>query len=773
MESQSWERLLELREQTNGAKAKSDGTFTVTRITAGTHTVKVTAVGLAEYKTKVNITADNIVDLTVKMSLNIKQTDVVNVIGNLSTKKVDNTSVGIERGLDKAALTDVAREGVGNLVALNAGVFVNDNGYYVRGSEASETQIRVDGQDVGNQFVGSFGSAGMTYFPQVSQYATENVQVITGGASAEYGNFMGGVVNSVVKSGRTDRYEGFFRFRTDVQPLFGSQSDGTSLFYDNGKWGVKNSGDGLKWQGNDEVLFEFGVGGPLQILENATFYLTGSYNHSNYRGNDYKNVDPWGYNWGREANDQVWVKDVRVKFKVPVTDKINVIAQARYGLTNMENGGGGWRYSDNPSLEQFGKKDMTNPLYAISGYNPNGVAENVAKLTVLNQFVNDMMIQLSHAINEESFYELTISRTENSEEAAKRKTFGNPGFFTGYDLLYPADNLKLVGENLVAGNDQSLDNYTELVSDNPMPTKDYRLKMTMPLRNPVTGFYEGTGNASGTDNPWGLQGYSYIHGNSGGVGFRKSVYWDINGNYSYMLKTNLFTHSIKTGFELRFYELYLHINNSPWNSDPNYNLYTDQWGGNIYAADAKLKEKTSAPFKPKNGSWYIFDQIQYKGIIFAPSMRLDFTDPNAQYRTNPLDFVSYASDTGFAQAKVKVQASPRINITYPISDVSNFRLNYGWYYQMPPLQYFYDGLGKDYIRAGDQIGNPNMDAEKTVLYEVTYQSELTNEYIFDVTAYYKDIYNRIGSAYVNALPNSYYIWYTSDFGNSRGLEFQF
>jgi hypothetical protein len=38
-----------------------------------------------------------------------------------------------------------------------------------------------------------------------------------------------------------------------------------------------SAGNGVKLMNNDENGFDIGLGGPLQVLENATFFLAGRY----------------------------------------------------------------------------------------------------------------------------------------------------------------------------------------------------------------------------------------------------------------------------------------------------------------------------------------------------------------------------------------------------------------------------------------------------------------------------------------------------------------
>lgn len=202
---------------TRGGNAKLNGTFSISNINSGTYEILVKAVNYKDYVTSVRISADQTTEITIKMVESVVQTKEVVVTVESEKKLVNKDKIGSARTSNGEDNTKIARETVQGVVALTAGVQSTGAGFEVRGSRAEETQIRVDGLDVGDQFTGSFGNGGATYSPTVSSFAVEEVQVLTGSYSAEYGNALGGIVNTVVKSGRTDRYEGFARWRTSLK----------------------------------------------------------------------------------------------------------------------------------------------------------------------------------------------------------------------------------------------------------------------------------------------------------------------------------------------------------------------------------------------------------------------------------------------------------------------------------------------------------------------------------------------------------------------------
>ena len=85
----------------------------------------------------------------------------------------------------------------------------------------------------------------------------------------------------------------------------------------------------------------------------------------------------------------------------------------------------------------------------------------------------------------------------------------------------------------------------------------------------------------------------------------------------------------------------------------------------------EVYEMTSKPYEPFRASVFIQDQIMYKGIIISPGLRLDLFDPSSLARKDSENFISVKTTDMLEDATIKYQISPRLNITYPITDLSN------------------------------------------------------------------------------------------------------
>jgi hypothetical protein len=153
------------------------------------------------------------VDLSVTLQVAATTTQV-EVLAE--TPLVDTTKTNVSQVVESAQIQDLPINGrrVDTFVLLTPGV-TNDATYGLlsfRGIAAGNSFL-VDGNDTTEQFYNE--NAGRTRIhSQLSQDAVQEFQVVSSGASAEYGRALGGVVNTVTKSGTNTMHGGaYFLFR--------------------------------------------------------------------------------------------------------------------------------------------------------------------------------------------------------------------------------------------------------------------------------------------------------------------------------------------------------------------------------------------------------------------------------------------------------------------------------------------------------------------------------------------------------------------------------
>ncbi|NQV51370.1 MAG: TonB-dependent receptor [Candidatus Marinimicrobia bacterium] len=207
---------------------------------------------------------------------------------------------------------------------------------------------------------------------------------------------------------------------------------------------------------------------------------------------------------------------------------------------------------------------------------------------------------------------------------------------------------------------------------------------------------------------------------------------------------------IKTGIQIKSHQLKLLDIYDPQRDHP----YIDDY--------------EEAPFEL---AAYIQDKIEFPYLVINLGLRFDNMDGNAAYRNDPL------LDTVLTPAASRSQISPRLGIAHPISDRTKIHFAYGHFFQNPEYQYLYENSQYDVTVREPLFGQPNLDAERTVAYEVGLSHQFNDALVGRFTAYYKDITGLIGThyypPYTDEAPNQY-VGYTlivnEDYANTKGFE---
>jgi outer membrane receptor protein involved in Fe transport len=123
--------------------------------------------------------------------------------------------------------------------------------------------------------------------------------------------------------------------------------------------------------------------------------------------------------------------------------------------------------------------------------------------------------------------------------------------------------------------------------------------------------------------------------------------------------------------------------------------------------------------------------------------------------------------------KPQVQFSPRLGLSYKLSDQAVLRFSYGHFFQMPQMYALFEN-NIFRIPPGNYqttLGNSQLKAEKTVQYELGLWQQIMTGMGLEISLYYKDIYNLLSTKIMttyNQIP--YGLFTNKDYGNARGLE---
>ena len=194
---------------------------------------------------------------------------------------------------------------------------------------------------------------------------------------------------------------------------------------------------------------------------------------------------------------------------------------------------------------------------------------------------------------------------------------------------------------------------------------------------------------------------------------------------------------------------------------------------------------------PAKGSFYAQDNINFSGMILNFGLRLDYWFPgkfvddavkNPDVITIPDEIrTKYQEDTfgWFGDRRFKARLSPRLGISHPITNNQVLFFSYGHFSKWPRPQFVYTKLSPSNAQSSFQkFGNPNLNPETTVSYELGIKNSFSQNDVLTITAYYKDIFDyiRTRTAKLSSAryANQSFITYANlDYARSRGIEFEY
>ncbi|HET6513409.1 MAG TPA: carboxypeptidase regulatory-like domain-containing protein [Candidatus Kapabacteria bacterium] len=327
----------------------------------------------------------------------------------------------------------------------------------------------------------------------------------------------------------------------------------------------------------------------------------------------------------------------------------------------------------------------------------------------------------------------------------------NYGLFNAFKIYAPSDNFTYDESNrrLIPGSDGIIDIYTPVSRQIPDPADPANPKnLSGAGINPITGKIEGNAITLSTANPYGLQSAYVVAGNIGGFSTDTRDQIQLDGNF----RQQLGTHFLTVGFDGRLFEITRNENSLPWDANP---------------------FKDSFAVSPFMGGLYVTDKMEFSDITFNPSLRFDIFNPGAREIVdleNPLA-------SGLQDSPTQTQLSPRLGITYAVTEQTTFNFNYNWYFKSPLLNDVLTNLGGDLSKVltrGNQIiGNGGLKAERAKEIVVGFNTQLTEVFAFEVRGVYKDFRNQSGLQQISSefLPVGYTIYSDDQYGNYRALQF--
>ena len=695
-----------------GATTDVDGYFVILNVPVASYNIEASYVGYTKTVIQgIRISAGTTFEQNFKLApttLELGEAVVVVAQRPLVDKHVTQSVSKVT----SAELETIPVRGIQNILALQASVVVQDGNVYIRGGRAEEVGYYLDGAS-------TVDPLSRTNNVHVIQEAVEEVQVLAGGYTAEFGNANAGIVRSELKTGGSDLH-----FSVD------GQTD-------------KFAGEGEQFLGTysyQEHIIAATASGP--ITNNMRFFL--AYENQNI-GDTQKRFSE-GYNF-TAANRVNPIVDAN-----PLASHNDTLSAISYpaGFTpdNWYN-----RHSVNATLlydlDQF--KIRLSGIYTYS----KNFRMSTPMLNVFNTrqqpYVNNNFLvnaKFTYVVNPTTYMDAKVSY---SYDAGERQDD-----WYGTNWRSWRDSAKIAADHGVT----------------------YRAKYDPDYNYLINGF---SFNRNGTL----IYAYS------------KNQQTYLGGSFDFVTQFNK-NNEIKFGLEGRQYTIRQYSMNpgvmkevDTYGSEAVVPLgIVARWAGNVYGYDLWGNETSSGfdgPKQPLFFSSYLQDKIEYEDLIINAGLRFDYFDSQDRKLRDPanvnIDPVNnIVEPTEWIKKDALMYVSPRLGISFPVSDKTKFYAQYGQFVQMPRFNYFYYNS----YNYGQQIGGGyfyttpvgfNLDALRTTSYEVGFNQQVGDNAAIDISGFYKNVKGEIQADRVTPAAGAneiqaYNILTNGDFSTTKGLEFK-
>jgi outer membrane receptor protein involved in Fe transport len=681
-----------------GAASGIDGSYFVLNITPGKYDLQVSMLGyqkIIQKNTIVNSGKTTIANFSMTSS-SLQLGTVVIQATRPDVEKEKTSTSSIIRTEDVQNLAGIRT--VGDVLGLAADV---TDGHF-RGGRDGEEYYTLQGMGIINPL-----NSSSAFLPIMS--AVEEVEVVTSGFGAQYGNAQSGVVNITMKEGKPDKW----RATADVRSRApGRKHFGPSVFDPNYNPALALlNGSDSAWKSSDQ--------------NNQGYF--GSYGLSNIFGGDtlaqlMAARTIWRYQTKRDLNKNYGTDiDQSVEFTLggPVNEKMRMFLAFRNDVT--------WPTfpTEQPDKQ---RQLMGNLLYDVGegstlrlsgGYaleNTNIFPSQNSlgfytwmwdRILSINYRKNENIqlgLRFSKALDKSTYYEIKLNSliTNNTVGSAPAPSW------VADSLIYPTN--KIDWDKVLIGAASSPDLFYYLRGDDQFKNEKTR-----------TYSFEGSMTSQVTKS----------HLLNGGLQF----------NYYTIDVKNASSTQTGSGGAVSIYS-------------------ANPYEGALYIQDKMEFEGMIANVGLRFDVWS--SNLNYYTNLFMPySLIIDTVIKSVRY-----DALSAPK----AKSPVIARLQPRVGVSFPVSEFTVFHANYGSFMQRPSFQYVVGSTVQQGINKPQTLGNPRLEPQTTNSYDVGIMQGLVAGFTLDVSGYYKDVKNLVEAAdFTSNTGLTYTSYYNRDNADIRGF----
>ncbi|HEU4681466.1 MAG TPA: TonB-dependent receptor [Gemmatimonadales bacterium] len=759
------------------ALTNPQGYYFFNNVPASTVSVRAAFIGYRSTQVdRVRVLAGQTITVDIQLEQTAVQIDEITVVTQ-TQPLVPRDEVTTRQRLDGEVVKELPADRLNQVLALQPGVVASRtaNSLSIRGGRSDQNATYVDGVPVQPGYRGTTDTdpariAGGTDLV-VSADAFEQAQVTTGATSAEFGNAQAGIISVATRQGSND-FSGTFSYENDgitganslgLNRLSGGFGGPTGIsgltFYLSGtlegQASLATGKDGDKLElfapvGIDTVVAVPTVAGDptadtnfVQIREFAL--VTGDC--SNFEGSTNPDI---ANNYGVECQGARLPQTPRSSYQASAKLNYSYGTGSRLSLSLLRSQFQGrltgsdlsWSIFEYPRLtnptNQFGFRNWSNNVTLNWTQNLSKSAERALALETFLSYQSDNAI---------------AAPLTGDGWRASLDPLG--GFMVGgLDFLWDHESFPI--------NDELINNFrTEAPGSRRRPVPPEQGSLFDPTFQYRTNAYGATPANRTTSRP-DANFPGEESGGPGGNGVTSGLYEESR----YVGKANLDWQADRYN-RLRLGGEFIRYNIGYWSAELTTVLFSDAY-----------KEK------PIRWNAFIEDRLDLGDVVVVGGLRYDWYDSRAS-RGAP--FPAISTVPGFdpdnptrdlVRDKSHSYLSPHVQVSFPVTDRTNFRLSYAHQVQSPDFSAIYTGINTDYNRTNpNQLYGSDLDFGRTIAFEFGVRHAFNDDMVLDVAAYNRDVLSDAAGRTISIpnpasqdAPGEVRMITNADFGNTRGVD---
>ena len=683
-----------------GAASDLDGYFVILNLQPGVYTLEALMVGYTPSKVldvKVFIDQTTVVDFKLQ-----EETIEIEEIEVIAERPVVERDVAASRAnINYREIESLPVSTVSSVISLQAGV----EGMSFRGSGSDETAWIVNGMTLRDER----NNAPVT---NMSFTSIEEIQVQTGGFSSEFGNLRAGIINVITREGSKDRYS--INFLSQYSPAspkhFGPAPNDPESY-----WLRPYVDEAVCWTGTKNGAWPEYLRRQFPEFEGWKSISEKTLQNSD-PGDDLtpegaRQLFLWQHRRDLNVQDPDYIFDMSFGGPVPYLN-------SKFGNVRF--------HSSFRNSETMYMVPLSNRSYRDYYYQIKLTADISASMKLMvDGFISRMNgTAYSRAGGPGLFNETwrIASELSNGPKYIDGRMFSTD-YWCPSRIDYRSIGVKFTHAlNQTTFYESSIHFLSSWYNTNPGRDRDLTKRYEV-----VPGYFVD-------EAPFGFTVTSdaAINGMNMGAGFSnardssKVAY--IQTKFDLVSQLNRYNH-IKTGLEL----IVTHTQVNYANYDkllPSGNSWSkwDRW--------------------PLRAGLYFEDKLEFEGMIAQVGLRLDYSHAGGEWYTdyNPYNMAFSGKYSGGIDTLVNKEptkhiftASPRIAVSFPITSNNKLYFNYGHFRQLPEPENLYLLRYSGFNNRIQRVASPNNPLPKTVAYELGYEQNLFDQFLFRAAGYYKDL----------------------------------